>query len=185
VVIPPAGFLLGLRQECDRRGLILIVDEMYTGFGRTGRWFACDHEGVVPDLLCLGKALSGSLPFSACVGRPEIMAAWPPSGGSAIHTSTFLGHPLACAAALAHLDEIEERGLVARSAALGQQLLQRLQALQGRVPGIGHVRGRGLLVILLADGPAANVLTLTPPLTISEGQLDFAARTLEDCLVAA
>ncbi|KPK80846.1 MAG: hypothetical protein AMS25_08580 [Gemmatimonas sp. SM23_52] len=215
VVIPPAGFLLGLRQECDRRGLILIVDEMYTGFGRTGRWFACDHEGVVPDLLCLGKALSGSLPFSACVGRPEIMAAWPPSGGSAIHTSTFLGHPLACAAALAHLDEIEERGLVARSAALGQQLLQRLQALQGRVPGIGHVRGRGLLagielvrhpdshapdsarahrvvvealrrgLILLADGPAANVLTLTPPLTISEGQLDFAARTLEDCLVAA
>ncbi len=215
VVIPPAGFLFGLRQECDRRSLILILDEIYTGFGRTGRWFACDHEGVVPDLLCLGKALSGSLPFSACIGRPEIMAAWPPSAGAAIHTSTFLGHPLACAAALAHLDEIDQRGLVARSAALGEQLLQRLQALQGHVPGIGHVRGRGLLagielvrdpntrtpdreraqhvilaalrrgLIVLADGPHASVLTLTPPLTISEEQLDFASRTLEDCLLAA
>ncbi|UCC48547.1 MAG: aspartate aminotransferase family protein [Gemmatimonadota bacterium] len=215
VVIPPTGFLPGLRQECDRRGLILIVDEIYTGLGRTGSWFACDHEAVVPDLLCLGKALSGSLPFSACIGRPEIMAAWPPSEGAAIHTSTFLGHPLACAAALAHLDEIQERGLVARSADLGEELFRRLQALQGRVPGVGHVRGRGLLagielvrdpdsrapdsnrahqvvvealrrgLILLADGPAANVLTLTPPLTISEEQLDFGLRTLEDCLLAA
>ncbi|MGH7545297.1 MAG: aspartate aminotransferase family protein, partial [Gemmatimonadota bacterium] len=101
VVVPPDGFLTALRALCDERGLLLIVDEILTGLGRTGRTLACEHEGVVPDLVCLGKALTGALPFSACLGRPEVMAAWPPSEGEAIHTSTFLGHPLGCAAAIA------------------------------------------------------------------------------------
>jgi 4-aminobutyrate aminotransferase len=211
-VVPPDGFLQGLREECDRHGIVLIFDEVYTGFGRTGRWFACEHEDVVPDLLCLGKALSGLLPLSACVGRPETMAAWPTSSGAAIHTSTFLGHPLACAAALAQIDEIESRDLATRAARLGEALLPRLLDLQQRHPSIGHVRGRGMLwglelvsdrndrrpdreraarvtasalrrgLILLADGKDDNVLSLTPPLTIGDEQIEFSLEALEDCL---
>jgi len=209
VVIPPDGFLRGLRDECDRRGLVLIFDEVFTGFGRTGRWFACEHEDVAPDIICVGKALSGALPFSACIGRPEVMAAWPLSHGEAIHTSTFLGHPLACAAALAQIDEIEDHRLVERSAGLGASMLDRLEGIQTRVTGIGDVRGRGLLaaielvrdqrskepdrdragrfvkdalrlgVILLSGGHTSQ---LSPPLTITEEQLGFALTTIEACL---
>ncbi len=210
-VIPPAGFLRGLREVCDRFDVTLVFDEIYTGFGRTGRWFACDHEAVVPDLLCLGKALSGGFPFSACIGRPEVMAAWPVSRGVAIHTSTFLGHPPGCAAALAQIEEIEAHGLVDRAARLGERLLQGLSRLRTRFPRVGDVRGRGLLagielvhpdsgapdgaaaarvitlalregLILLADGPDANVIGLSPPLTIAEAQLDCALTVLEGCL---
>lgn len=211
IVVPPDGFLGGLREVCDSRGLILIFDEVYTGFGRTGRWFACQHEGIVPDIMCMGKALSGALPFSACIGRPEIMAAWPPSDGEAFHTSTFLGHPLGCAAALAQIDEIEAAGLVERSARLGTPLLERLGKLRSRVRHIGDVRGRGLLAAVeLVSEPGARpdaeraarvvkaalraglillagdgVIELSPPLTISEAQLDFALAALEDCLASA
>jgi len=209
VVVPPDGFLRGLRDECDRRGLVLIFDEVFTGFGRTGRWFACEHEGVAPDILCVGKALSGVLPFSACIGRPEVMAAWPLSRGDAIHTSTFLGNPLACAAALAQIDEIEDQRLVERSVGLGASMLDRLEEIQTQVSAVGDVRGRGLLaaielvqdpssrkpdserarqlvgdalrrgLILLGGGPT---LQLSPPLTITEEQLGFALATLEACL---
>jgi 4-aminobutyrate aminotransferase/(S)-3-amino-2-methylpropionate transaminase len=211
IVVPPDGFLRGLREECDRRDLILIFDEVYTGFGRTGRWFACQHEDVVPDIICLGKALSGALPFSACIGRPEIMAAWPSSAGEAFHTSTFLGHPLGCAAALAHIDEIEAAGLIERSARLGAALLESLEKLRSRVRYIGDVRGRGLLAAVeLVRDPGARpdpvraarvvkealrsglillagdgVIELSPPLTITEGQLDFALSALEACLARA
>jgi len=208
VVIPPDGFLRGLRDECDRRGLVLIFDEVFTGFGRTGRWFACEHEGTVPDIMCVGKALSGALPFSACIGRPEVMAAWPPSRGEAIHTSTFLGHPLACAAALAQIDEIEDQ-LVERSAGLGASMLDRLEGMKERLTGIGDVRGRGLLAAIeLVRDPDSRepdqdraqcvvrdalqrglillyggcTLQMSPPLTISEEQLGFALATLEACL---
>ncbi len=213
-VIPPAGFLSGLRELCDRFAVTLIFDEIYTGFGRTGRWFACDHESVVPDLLCVGKALSGGFPFSACIGRPEVMAAWPASRGVAIHTSTFLGHPPGCAAALAQIEEIEAGRLVDRAARLGERLLQGMSRIRSRSPRVGDVRGRGLLagielvdpdsgapdaaaaaqvvhsalregLILLADGPDANVIGLSPPLTIAEAQLDFALNALEGCLTRA
>ena len=208
VIVPPPGFLNALREECDSRGLVLIFDEIYTGFGRTGRWFACQHEGVVPDLLCVGKALTGALPLSACVGRASIMEAWPPSGGEAIHTSTFLGHPLGCAAALAQIDEIERLDLVAHAERMGTRFLDDLRQTMRRHPEIGDVRGRGLMigielvnpatgepdvaaakrmlvealrrgVLLLASG---GTITLTPPLTISKSQLDFARQTLEVCL---
>lgn len=209
IVVPPDGFLRGLRELCDERSLLLIFDEVFTGFGRTGRWFACEHESVVPDLLCLGKAMTGALPFSACIGRQEVMAAWPPSDGEAIHTSTFLGHPLGCAAALAQIDEIESQRLVERSARLGQALIDRLHGLQTRCPQIGEVRGRGLFVavelvrdqqtrepapdlaravtsealrrglILLAGG---QTIEITPPLTITDQQLSFALAAFEDCL---
>ena len=210
IVVPPDGFLGGLRELSDAHGLTLIFDEVYTGFGRTGRWFACEHENVVPDLLCVGKALSGALPFSACIGRPAVMAAWPESEGEAIHTSTFLGHPLGCAAALAQIDEIETRGLADRAASLGDTLLGRLRDMQTRLPSIGDVRGRGLLVGLeiVRDGEfpdpertgrlaaralgkglivlgGGNTLELSPPLTITMAQLEFALATLEALLAAA
>jgi 4-aminobutyrate aminotransferase len=208
VIVPPPGFLSRLREECDRRALVLIFDEIYTGFGRTGRWFACEHENVVPDLLCVGKALTGALPLSACVGRASIMEAWPPSGGEAIHTSTFLGHPLGCAAALAQIDEIERLDLVARAERLGVRLINHLRQAMRRHPEIGDVRGRGLMIGIELVNPASGephagaakrllvealrrgvlllasrgTITLTPPLTISEPQLDFALQTIEACL---
>jgi acetylornithine/succinyldiaminopimelate/putrescine aminotransferase len=105
--IPPTEFLPMLRKLCDEHGALLILDEIYTGFGRTGKWFACEHNSVVPDIICLGKALTGGFPLSACVGRADVMdAAWPASQGEAIHTSTFLGHPVGCAMALAQIAEI-------------------------------------------------------------------------------
>ena len=115
IVVPPPGFLAGLRELCDEHGIVLVFDEIYTGLGRTGRWFACEHEGVVPDIMTIGKALTGMLPLSAAIGSPAVMEAWPPSTGEAIHTSTFLGNPISCAAALAQLEEIEG-GLVERAA---------------------------------------------------------------------
>ncbi len=122
--LPPSEFLPMLRRLCDEHEAVLILDEIYTGFGRTGRWFACEHSGTVPDVICLGKALTGGFPLSACVGRADLMdAAWPPSSGEAIHTSTFLGHPVGCAMALAQIKEIKARKLVQRSAELGDLLL--------------------------------------------------------------
>src|SRR5207248_6043358 len=117
-------FLPLLRRLCDEHKALLIVDEIYTGFGRTGKWFACEHSGVIPDIVCLGKALTGGFPLSACVGRAEVMDdAWPLSQGEAIHTSTFLGHPVGCAMALAQIEEIKRLALITRSARLGNSLL--------------------------------------------------------------
>ena len=125
--VPPPEFLPLLRKLCDEHGALLILDEIYTGFGRTGKWFACEHSGVIPDLICLGKALTGGFPLSACVGRADLMdAAWPPSRGEAIHTSTFLGHPVGCAMALAQIAEIGKLKLPERSAELGKFLLEEL-----------------------------------------------------------
>jgi 4-aminobutyrate aminotransferase-like enzyme len=121
--LPPPGFLPLLRKLCDQHGALLIVDEVYTGFGRTGKWFACEHSKVLPDIICLGKALTGGFPMSACVGRAEVMDAWPPSEGEAIHTSTFLGHPVGCAMALAHVADIDRLKLCERSAQTGRRLL--------------------------------------------------------------
>jgi 4-aminobutyrate aminotransferase-like enzyme len=199
--IPPPGFLPLLRRLCSQHGVLLILDEIYTGFGRTGKWFACEHAGVTPDLICLGKALTGGFPLSACVGRAELMdAAWPPSTGEAIHTSTFLGHPVGCAMALAQLRELERLELVARSARLGPLLLRGLNSIASRCSVLRcESRGVGLLAgielcqtdgtpathttvelvkmllqrgfILLPEGEYANVLSFTPPLSISEAQI--------------
>lgn len=212
VNIPPPEFLPLLRRVCDERHALLILDEIYTGFGRTGEWFACEHARVVPDLICLGKALTGGFPLSACVGRTEVMdAAWPPSSGEAIHTSTFLGHPVGCAMALAQIKEIEARGLVKRSAELGGFLLAKLAALQA-APGLAlEARGQGLLAgvefrepngqpatrfvltllkdllrrgfVFLPEGRDANVLSFTPPLTITKQQLGRAAEAIRKLIL--
>jgi 4-aminobutyrate aminotransferase-like enzyme len=134
VNVAPPGFLPLLRRLCDEHGALLILDEIYTGFGRTGKWFACEHAAVIPDIICLGKALAGGFPISACVGRAALMdRAWPPSAGEAIHTSTFLGNPVGCAMALAQIKEIERRGLVTQSARKGRALLALLAGLQAEV----------------------------------------------------
>ncbi len=210
--IPPTGFLPMLRRLCDEQGALLILDEIYTGFGRTGAWFACEHSGIAPDLICLGKALTGGFPLSACVGRADVMdAAWPESGGEAIHTSTFLGHPVGCAMALAQIAEVRRLELPERSRRLGSLLLEELKTL--RHPGLSlRARGAGLMVglellrpdgkpataealdlikrmlhrgfILLPEGEHSNVISFTPPLTITAAQLRLAVRALREELEA-
>ncbi|MGI8966858.1 MAG: aspartate aminotransferase family protein, partial [Limisphaerales bacterium] len=210
--IPPKEFLSLLRELCDRHKVLLILDEIFTGFGRTGKWFACEHSKTIPDLICLGKALSGGFPISACVGRADLMdAAWPISRGEAIHTSTFLGHPVGCAMALAQIAEIKNLKLVERSAALGKFLLEELSSTQNSKFKIQNsVRGLGLAVgmelrnrdgspatelclltikkllqrgfILLPEGEHANVISFTPPLTISRNDLANTVRELSKVL---
>jgi taurine--2-oxoglutarate transaminase len=143
----PDGYLPRLRQLCDRYGILLIADEVITGFGRTGAWFGVDHEGVVPDLMTMAKGLtSGYVPAGAVVLRESLAQAldrrYLPLGG------TFSAHPLACAAALACLAEYEERGLIDNSRRLGVVLLERLRELARRHPRVGDVRGKGLLACL-------------------------------------
>ncbi len=206
--IPPTGFLPLLRKLCDRHGALLMVDEIYTGFGRTGKWFAVEHSGVVPDLICLGKALTGGFPLSACVGRADLMdAAWPVSQGEAIHTSTFLGHPVGCAMALAQMKEIQKRKLPGAARATGRWLLRQLSNLKppskrwrfaarglGLMAGLEIRRADGspathecltlikrLLhrgFVLLPEGEHANVISFTPPLIIARSQLVTMLRAL-------
>jgi 4-aminobutyrate aminotransferase-like enzyme len=205
--VPPQGFLKLLRRLCDAHDVLLILDEIYTGFGRTGKWFACEHERVVPDIVCVGKALTGGFPMSACIGQTGLMdKAWPPSDGEAIHTSTFLGHPVGCAMALAQVGEIKRLGLVERSAALGTDLLKRLSETAALYPDAFEARGVGLLAglefrtrenapdtatvlrltkamlkrgfIVLPEGAFAEVLSFTPPLVIRSRELDSACDSL-------
>lgn len=210
--IPPPEFLPLLRKLCDEHGTLLILDEIYTGFGRTGKWFACEHSGVVPDLICLGKALTGGFPLSACVGRADVMdAAWPVSNGEAIHTSTYLGHPVGCAMALAQIAEIKRWKLCERSAALGETLRAKLSKVKSpkskvicRARGIGLMAGLELLeadgspattmslhvikemlrrgYILLPEGEHGNIVSFTPPLTITEAQLRCTVAELQKVL---
>ena len=179
--VPPPGFLPLLRKLCDRHGALLILDEIYTGFGRTGKWFACEHSGVVPDLICLGKALTGGFPLSACVGRADIMdAAWPPSKGEAIHTSTFLGHPVGCAMALAQIAEIEKLNLPKRSAELGNFLLEQLSTFNFQPSTFRFTaRGLGLMAgveLTLPDGKPATELALKSDQKAVASRLHFPAR---------
>jgi 4-aminobutyrate aminotransferase/(S)-3-amino-2-methylpropionate transaminase len=190
IVVPPDDFLPKLRRFCDEHGLLLILDEIYTGFCRTGRWFACEHSGAVPDLVCVGKAMAAGFPISACIGRAKVMDSWPESQGEAIHTSTFMGNPLGCAAALASIGEMKRLKLDARSRELGEWLAARLAR-------IGKVRGRGLMlglevgdavpivekllqrgVLVLPEGSQGEVLGLTPPLVITKRQLNFCLEAL-------
>lgn len=213
--IPPVKFLQILRELCNQHRALLILDEIYTGFGRTGKWFGCEHSQVVPDLICLGKALAGGFPISACVGRADLMdAAWPPSRGEAIHTSTFLGNPVGCAMALAQLRELQQHDLVRNSAELGRFLLKALRKLEAApcrlkicVRGLGLLGGvelhepdgspatqavlrviKSLLhrgFIFLPEGEHSNVISFTPPLTITKRQLQLAVTALERELVDA
>src|SRR5690606_11288469 len=136
IIVPPPEFLPALRERCDGDRILLILDEIYTGIGRTGRWFACEHVDTVPDILVAGKALTGSVPLSAAIGTPDAMDAWPPSTGEAIHTSTFLGNPVACAPALAQLEAIASDGLIARAATVGDAIRNRTESWVESISGL-------------------------------------------------
>lgn len=208
----PTQVLQGIAAACRRQGALLILDEVATGCGRTGQWFACQGAGVVPDLLCVGKGLGGGLPIAACIGTPATMARW---GGDptreAMHTSTALGQPVACAAACAVLAAIEDEGLVARAAHLGARWLGGLsEALDGHA-WVGPIRGYGMLLgvpivedgtpsptraaavaaaalrhglIVLPEGADGSVLVLSPPLTSTEAQAAAAIGILRDAVRA-
>ena len=193
-VVPPRGFLRALRAACDGSGALLVCDEIWTGLGRSGAWLASVAEGVVPDVVCLGKGLGGGMPISACIGSERAMAAWGTHGGTAIHTATHFGAPLACAAALATLQALASDGLPARAAEVGSRWSARLsERLAGK--GVRTVRGRGLMLgvalhggaaralavtrrllergwIVLTGGASGDTLTLTPPLDVDEPLLD-------------
>lgn len=200
MLIPPSGWLAGLAEICRRHGTLLIADEIFTGFGRTGRLFAVEHEGVRPDILCCGKALGGGLPIAAVIARRDLFRCWE-TPGEARHTATFVANPLACAAALAVLDVLIEEDLPARAARLGEMLGRQLAAWPERFSAVAEVRGRGLLwgielhsreiakrwvseawsrgALLLGGGPEGRVAQIVPPLTITEEQLAEAVRILE------
>jgi 4-aminobutyrate aminotransferase/(S)-3-amino-2-methylpropionate transaminase len=207
VVVPPPGLLQDLRALADRLGAVLILDEVFTGCGRTGTWFACQHEGIEPDLLVLGKALSGCFPIAAVIGRGSVMEAWPRSTGEALHTSTHLGNPLGCRAALTALDLIEEGDLVTRAAELGAVLGAGLTDLADAHPGaVLQARGRGLMqalvlreagagarlaeralalgLLTLPAGAAGEVLQLTPPLILEEEHVHTMLELLDRALAS-
>jgi len=205
-VVPPREFLPMLAQACGRAGSLLVSDEIWTGLGRSGAWLASVEGGAIPDLVCLGKGLGSGLPISACIGSASVMAAWGAHGGATIHTATHFGGPVACAAAVATLEAIEEAGLVERAQTVGEAFLRQVrQTTLGR--GVREVRGCGLMIgvlleggaeralevtrrllgrgwIVLTGGAAGDVLTLTPPLDIEESLLLDFADALAEALVA-
>lgn len=141
-LVPPDDFLPFLRELCDRTGALLIADEVQTGLGRTGRWFAFEHSGVVPDIVALGKAIGGGLPLGGIIARADLMDRWWP----AAHGSTFGGNPIACRAGLETIAIMREENLLDHAIRVGARLIQGFQTARARLPMIGDVRGRGLMV---------------------------------------
>lgn len=193
----PDGWLAVLREATREAGALLGFDEIQCGLGRAGTRWASDHDGVVPDLLATGKALGGGLPLSACLGTPDAMAAWGASAGEALHTQTFLGHPPACATALAVLEALEHDGVAERCGLRGERLIAGLQARGLAVRGRGLMLGavldvsafpvaralqhRGFVVLPAGSGPA-EVLGLTPPLCLTDPQQDAFLGALDEAL---
>src|SRR5438128_4087237 len=207
-VVAPQEFLAGVRRICDENGIVLVVDEVQTGFGRTGKMFAIEHYGIEPDLMVVAKSIAAGLPLSGVLGKAEIMDA---PGESAIG-GTYVGNPVAQAAALAVLDVFEDDGLVERASAIGETIRTRMQAWQERWQAIGDVRGLGAMLaielvrdrgtkepapelatkvveaaaarglLLLKSGIYSNCIRVLVPLVISEGELDEALGVWEDAL---
>jgi 4-aminobutyrate aminotransferase/(S)-3-amino-2-methylpropionate transaminase len=206
----PREFVEGLREICDEHGIVLVCDEVQSGFGRTGRFFAIEHFGVEPDLITVAKSIAMGLPLSGVLGRAEIMDAPLPGGVG----GTYVGNPVAIAAALAVLDVIDEEGLVERSAAIGESMRSRLESWQARWPQIGDVRGLGGMLavelvqdedkvpatelasrvvaeamarglLLLKAGVAGNCIRVLVPLVVSDGELEEALDVWEAALEAA
>lgn len=140
-ILPTPGFFKRLRELCDKHGILLIVDEIQSGVGRTGRWWAVEHEEVQPDIVCFAKGVASGLPLGGIIARRELMD-WPPGS----HGSTFGGNPIASAAALATIKVIEEEGLMTRAQETGNYIMDALAEMEVRHPSIGQVRGRGLMI---------------------------------------
>ena len=158
-VVPKPGWLAALAGWCSDNGIVLVADEVQTGMGRTGAWFACEHEGVIPDIVATAKSLGGGLPVGGVTGRADLM--------DAVHVGglggTFGGNPLACAAALAVFDMIESEQLLARAVHIGEVALPRLQKLVSPGGPVGHVRGRGAMIALELLAPTATNPTARRP----------------------
>jgi len=210
-VVAPPEFLAGVRRICDDNGIVLVIDEVQTGFGRTGKMWGIEHYDVEPDLMCVAKSIAAGLPLSGVLGRAEIMDA---PGDSAIG-GTYVGNPIAQAAAVAVLDVFEEDGLVERAGQLGETIRARMQAWQQRWPVIGDVRGLGAMLaielvhdpetkdpapelasqvveaaaerglLLLKSGIYSNCIRVLVPLVISEAELDEALGVWEDALASS
>ncbi len=207
VIIPPEDYLPRVRTLCDRRGVFLILDEVQTGFGRTGKMFACEHWGVTPDIMTMAKALGGGvMPIGAFTGRPSLWEAF--ARNPYLHSSTFGGNPLACAAGIATIRVIRDEHLVERAAELGEYLLVRLRDVARRHANVvREVRGKGLLlgmeftdpdIVLLVTAEALQrgvivfyslnnpaAFRIAPPLVITKGQLDRAVAVLDESITAA
>jgi 4-aminobutyrate aminotransferase len=199
IVVAPE-FLKGLRALCDQYQALLIFDEVQTGVGRTGQWFACQHAGVAPDIIALAKGIASGLPLGACLAKAEVMAKWSPGA----HGSTFGGNPVSCAAALATLGVIKQGKLLANAAKQGAYLVAELKKLQKTSPVIKDVRGIGLMigvdfganepvkkvmnaclangVLLIPTGADGTVMRFIPPLNVTRAQIDQALKVFADAL---
>jgi len=208
-VNPPAAFMQGLRQLCDKHGLLLILDEVQSGFGRTGKWFAQEHFGVVPDIMTVAKGIASGLPLSGVFSRLDLMKKW--QVGS--HGGTYGGNALACAAAVATIRAMREEDMIGNAARRGVQLMSGLRKLQEQYPIIGDVRGLGLMIgteftvdgkpadksitkrvihaceerglLLLSCGTYDNVIRWIPPLIVSEEQINDALAIFAEALRTA
>jgi len=197
-VVPPASFLRGLRQVCDQHGILLIVDEIQSGFGRTGRWFGFEHFGILPDILTVAKGLASGMPLSGVFSRMEIMERWTPGS----HGGTYGGNAVSAAAAVATIKAMREEGMLTNAKERGIQLMSGLRHLQEEHPSMGDVRGLGLMIgaefrthdhkpdkalakailhacqeeqlLLLTCGPWDNTIRWIPPLVANSSQIDQA-----------
>ncbi len=205
-VVPPFSFMRRLRDIADKHGILLIADEVQTGFGRTGKMFAVEHSNVEPDIMLMAKAIAGGMPLSGFISRKEITQKWQPGR----HGSTFGGNPVSCAAALATIDVMESEKLPERAAKLGKQIVERLQKATAGNKAVGEVRGLGLMigiefnepdgspshdiadkvaaeciknkVLVLTCGTSGHVIRLIPPLNVSDADLDKGLTILEKAI---
>lgn len=207
-IVPPREFLADLTSTCKEHGIVLVADEIQTGFGRTGRMFACERVGLEPDLVCLAKSLSNGFPLSAVVGRAAIMDAVQPGGLG----GTFGGNPVSCAAALGAIETLEQDGLVDRAEAIGTVVARRFEGMVARYPFIAEARGLGAMralelvddrtslkpdqprtdrvlalaatrgLLLLSAGLYGNVIRTLMPLTVTDAELEEGLDVLESCL---
>jgi len=194
--IPDAGYLAGIRKICDENNWLMMLDEIQTGMGRTGKWFACQHENILPDVMTIAKALGNGVPIGACLASGQAADMMQPGS----HGTTFGGNPLACSAALAVLDTMEQEKLVEQAARLGQQLLQGFSSALQDLQGITEIRGHGLMIGIELDRPcselvgkaltqgllinvtAERVVRLLPPLITTEKQADMIVAQVSDLI---
>jgi acetylornithine/succinyldiaminopimelate/putrescine aminotransferase len=199
VVVPRADYLKRMREFCDRNKMLLIFDEVQTGMGRTGRFFAYEHAAVKPDIVTLAKSLGGGIPIGAMIARAEIASSFTPGS----HGSTFGGNPVACAAALAVMDAIDQDGVLENASSVGGHIIERLAKFAKSCDRIVEVRGLGMIIgvvlkhdarpivdaclkdRLLVNGTAGNVLRLLPPLNLTREEADSGLDIIEKALKTA
>lgn len=205
-VVPPSEFLRNLRVLCERYGILLILDEIQSGMGRTGKWFACEHSGIIPDIMAVAKGIASGMPLSAVISKRDIMSRWPPGS----HGTTFGGNPVSCAAAMATIKVIEEEGLLENARVVGGYAMEMLSSIKERHSCIGDVRGLGLMIgiefvregkepftegvkkireyclekglVLLEAGTERNIIRLAPPLIVKKEEMERGLNILEEAI---